>query len=170
MTLVVSSGLSIALLIMQSISDGTKTTASIAAAALSLFASLAAAGISPYEHTRSTRPSNVLLAYLFFTVLFGAVRVRTYWLMPQSVLAAILTADCAAKTLAFCLEAKNKSHLSLGSEKSSSEESAGPISKTFFFWLNSLFVIGFKRSFQPADVGSIDKGLYADSSTAPSAP
>ncbi|KAM3522971.1 hypothetical protein NHJ13051_005364 [Beauveria bassiana] len=162
-TLVVSSGLSIAFLIMQSISDETKTTASIAAAALSLFASLAAAGLSPYEHTKSTRPSNVLLAYLFFTVLFGVVRARTYWLMPQSALAAILTADCAVKTLAFCLEAKNKSHLSLSSEKTSSEESAGPISKAFFFWLNSLFFIGFKRSFQPADVGPIDKELYADS-------
>lgn len=162
-TLVVSSGLSLAFLIMQSISGGTKTTASIAAAALSLFASLAASGISPYEHMRSTRPSNVLLAYLFFTVLFSAVRARTYWLMPQPALAAILTADCAVKTLAFCLEAKNKSHLSLGSEKPSSEESAGPISKAFFFWLNSLFFIGFKRSFQPADVGPIDKKLYADS-------
>ncbi|XWW92149.1 hypothetical protein V2A60_000071 [Cordyceps javanica] len=162
-TLVLSSGLSLAFLVTQSISDGTKTTASIAAAALSLFATLVAAGISPYEHTRSTRPSNVLLAYLVFTALFGAVRARTYWLMPQPALAAILTADCAVKTLAFCLEAKNKSHLSLGSEKSSSEESAGPISKAFFFWLNSLFVIGFKRSFQPADVGPIDKKLYADS-------
>ncbi|PMB71297.1 Multidrug resistance-associated protein 1 [Beauveria bassiana] len=161
--LVVSSGLSIAFLIMQIISDETKTTASIAAAALSLFASLAAAGLSPYEHTRSIYPSNVLLAYLFFTVLFGVVRARTYWLMPQSALAAILTADCAVKTLAFCLEAKNKSHLSLSSERTSSEESAGPFSKAFFFWLNSLFFIGFKRSFQPADVGPIDKELYADS-------
>ncbi|KAM0669637.1 hypothetical protein ACQRIU_000032 [Beauveria bassiana] len=115
--LVVSSGLSIAFLIMQSINDETKTAASIAAAALSLFASLAAAGLSPYEHTRSIRPSNVLLAYLFLTVLFSVVRARTYWLMPQSALAAILTADCAVKTLAFCLEAKNKSHLSLSSEK-----------------------------------------------------
>ncbi|KAM3454998.1 hypothetical protein NHJ6243_008687 [Beauveria neobassiana] len=162
-TLVVSSGLSIAFLIMQSINDETKTTASIAAAALSLFASLAATGLSPYEHTRSTRPSNVLLAYLFFTVLSSVVRARTYWLMPQSALAAILTADCAVKTLAFCLEAKNKSHLSLSSKKTSSEESAGPISKAFFFWLNSLFFIGFKRSLQPADVGPIDKELYADS-------
>ncbi len=162
-TLVVSSGLSVAFLIVQSISDGTKTTASIAAAALSLVASLVASGVSPYEHTRSTRPSNVLVAYLFFTVLFSAVRARTYWLMPQSALAAILTADCAVKALAFCLEAKNKSHLSLTLEKPASEESAGPISKTFFFWLNSLFFIGFKRSFQPADVGPIDKTLYADS-------
>lgn len=82
--------------------------------------------------------------------------------MPQPTLAALLAADCAVKALAFALEARAKTSQLMASETPSSEERAGPISKTFFLWLNSLFLAGYKGTLQPPDVGQIDKTLYAE--------
>ncbi|EQB48595.1 ABC transporter [Colletotrichum gloeosporioides Cg-14] len=43
------------------------------------------------------------------------------------------------------------------------EDLAGPISQTFFLWLNSLFLTGYKRAFTTTDLGMISSPLYAKS-------
>lgn len=120
--------------------------------------------LSFYEHQRALRPSSLLLAYLFVTVLFEVAKSRTYWLMPDQPTAGMATANCVVTALLFSLEAMNKTSLLLDdSVEMSSEELSGPISKSFFLWLNGLFHTGYKRSLASADLTPIDGLLYSES-------
>lgn len=151
-----------AVLVVQSHGGSFKTTVSVPAAALSLAASLLAAVLSNLEHKNTHRPSSLLLAYLFLAMLFAVVRTRTYWISAEPALTGLFAADCLVKLLFFGIEARNKTSFFIEAHgKKSSEEMAGPISKTFYWWLNRLFRAGYSRSFSAADVGSIDSLLYS---------
>ncbi|EQL00063.1 canalicular multispecific organic anion transporter 1 [Ophiocordyceps sinensis CO18] len=158
----VSIAIQAAVLVVQSQGSSLNTAASVPAAALSLAASLLAAVLSAFEHQKTHRPSSLMLAFLFLATLFAVVRTRTYWIMAEPALTGLFAADCLVKLLFFSLEARNKtSSLIEAHDGRSTEETAGPISKTFYWWLNRLFRAGYRRSFSAADVGPIDSLLYS---------
>ncbi|KYK55948.1 hypothetical protein DCS_07913 [Drechmeria coniospora] len=159
----VSAALKIAILVVQCLGHGTRSPASVPAAATSTMAALAVMALSSLEHTRALRPSSLMLVYLFMTILFDLARCRTRFIMSETSLATILTADCVIKLVSFALEARGKASTFLASQAEKSvEQRAGPISRTFFFWLISMFKTGYSRSFSVADMGPIDEVLYSE--------
>lgn len=133
----------------------------IAAAALSFSASILMVQLSPLEHSRSLRPSNVLGVYLFFSLLFDAVILRTVWILPtfNAALRAINTAAFCIKGAILLLEAKSKrKHLiPTQDENRSPEETINFYAQSLFWWLNGLIMSGFKKILRPCDLYPIQQ-------------
>lgn len=147
----------------QRINAALYTSASEPAAALLLVGSFIAAVLSMYEHHRAKQPSPLLLAYLFISVLFEAVKSRTYWRLPDRTTAQLAAANCAVMAIFFGLEAFNKASLLIAhDERLSKEELSGPISKSFSFWLNDLFRTGYKHVLGPIDLAPVNHSLYSE--------
>jgi hypothetical protein len=84
---------------------------------------------------------------LFITVLFDAARVRTQWLAKlDDGVAGALTASLFVKCIMLVLEAMEKRSLLFGLDRHFSQEStSGVISRSSFWWLNSLMLSGSKN-------------------------
>ncbi|KAK1570181.1 canalicular multispecific organic anion transporter 1 [Colletotrichum navitas] len=158
----VSAALQLALLIQRCLTEDIKTAASVPAAVLGFAAACALCLLSPIEHRKSCRPSSLIMAYLFTAILTEVARARTYFLMGQTVGAAITTTDCLVKVLLAVLEGKKKV-LDRYSDSKGPEDLAGPISQSFLLWLNSLFLTGYRRAFTARDMGMISSPLYTHS-------
>lgn len=138
------------------------------AAVLSLLASLAIAVLSHYEHTRSRRPSFLLVFYLCLTVLFRSAMTRTYWsLETYHTIAAIALAALIVQIVMAILESGRKQQSSniAHARKESNEENAGFISRSLFLWLNDLLWTGYRRTLAAPDLQPIDQNLYASKLT-----
>jgi hypothetical protein len=118
---------------------------SLAGAILELVAALAVVILVDLEHVRSIRPSFLVSAYLFTTLLLDLVRVRTAWLLSGSrAYSACLSTSLAIKLLLLILENVEKRNWLLPSEKVRSGESvSGPFSRGLFTWLNGLLWKGY---------------------------
>ncbi|KAK2026621.1 hypothetical protein LX32DRAFT_729954 [Colletotrichum zoysiae] len=154
-----SAALQLALLIQRCLTEDTKTAASVPAAVLAFAAACALCLLSPIEHRKSWRPSSLVMAYLFIAILTEIARARTYFLMGQTAGAAITTTDCIVKVLLAVLEGQ-KEVLNTYSDIKGPEDLAGPISQSFFLWLNSLFLTGYRRAFTARDLSMISSPLY----------
>ncbi|KAK2037259.1 canalicular multispecific organic anion transporter 1 [Colletotrichum somersetense] len=157
-----SAALQLALLIQRCLTEEIKTAASVPAAVLAFAAACALCLLSPIEHRKSCRPSSLVMAYLFIAILTEIARARTYFLMGQIAAAAITTTDCLVKVLLAVLEGQKKV-LDMYSDSKGPEDLAGPISQSFFLWLNSLFLTGYRRTFAARDLGMISSPLYTHS-------
>lgn len=117
--------------------------------------------LSHVEHVKSIRPSFILTAYLFSTILFDATRARTEWLLDVNrEYAGVLTAVIAVKGILLGFETVEKRHSLLDQEKKpSSESTSGPFSRGFFIWLNSLFWSGWSRRLTLHDLPKISEKL-----------
>jgi hypothetical protein len=150
------------MLIEQSILGAGRSKASIAAAILSVVASILVCVLSHYEHNRSFRPSPVLILFLALTILFEAARTRTYFLLGVTALAATLSISIAFKVLLLTMESQNKKRVLMQQHQTKTlEELAGPINRTFFQWLNGLMLRGYRGLLAAADIGPIDSRLYS---------
>lgn len=134
---------------------------------LSVLAALILAALSHFEHSRSIRPSFIINLYLIGTALFDAARVRTHWLKSDGdghALAAVMTASLAVKVVILLLEAREKRSLLLGLYRHFSVEStSGLISRSSFWWLNSLLISGHKTVLSVADLPTIHEKLDSTS-------
>lgn len=151
-----------AILVQRCRIEDLKTAAAIPSAALGLASAYVLLALLFIEHGRSCRPPSLSIAYLFVVILTEATRARTYYLEDQNVIAAITTLNCAIKLTLLILECQKKA-LSVDFDSKAPEDLAGPISQTFFLWLNSLFLTGYKRAFTTTDLGMISSPLYAKS-------
>lgn len=137
-----------------------KTTASVPSAVVSLVASLLIPVVSCVEHLKSLRPSALLVSFLSLTILFEAVRTRTYWLSGEVALAATLSVGVGIRLVVLYFETLSKKGIVLAqNEKIAAERLAGPISRTLFYWLNGLMTSGYRGLIQPEDLGPIDDRL-----------
>ncbi|KPM44027.1 ABC transporter C family member 12 [Neonectria ditissima] len=120
------------------------TDFSLAAAILNLFASFAIVLLVHFEHVKSIRPSFLLTAYLFVSLLFDAARLRTEWLLSVNIsYAAVVSTSTAFKLALLVLETIEKRRILIKSSKiPSTESTSGPFSRGFFVWLNSLLISG----------------------------
>ncbi|RAH74153.1 multidrug resistance-associated protein [Aspergillus aculeatinus CBS 121060] len=118
---------------------------SLAGAILELLAALVLVAVVDLEHVRSIRPSFLVTAYLFTTLLFDIARVRTSWLSSGSrSYSACLSASLAIKLVLLVLENIDKRKWLIPSEKAKSGESvSGPFSRGLFTWLNRLLRNGY---------------------------
>jgi hypothetical protein len=127
---------------------------------LSVSAAISICLLSHYEHTRAYRPSSLLWSYLCLNALFDATRTRTYWLLGDHIIAACFTANFAVNLLALVLEGHNKqSQIEDNGQCKSTEELAGPFSRSLFHWMNALMLDGYKRLLTGSDLSPIDSTL-----------
>ena len=126
------------------------TRFSIPAAVLNLVAALSIAVLAHAEHVKSIRPSFLLTAYLFATLLFDAARLRTEWLMSlNTAYAGVLSASTALKLALLVLETVEKRRILITTDHVPSVEStSGPFSRGFFVWLNPLLLTGWSTALE----------------------
>ncbi|KAL6901054.1 P-loop containing nucleoside triphosphate hydrolase protein [Trichoderma evansii] len=135
---------------------------SLGAAAITLLASILGIGLSYLEHSRSLKPSILLESYLFSTLLFDIVQVRTIWLSHQRTLSIVFTLAVAIKAVNFLLEAAPKSKLKGNQElKHSPEITSGIFGIGVFSWLNSLLFRGYRGTIATDDLYPLDSSMKA---------
>lgn len=141
---------------------------STASAAISLVSALTLLILSHLEHIKSIRPSSLISVYLIATVIFDAARVRTQWLAigtqsSNGAYAGVLTASLAVKCIVLILEAVEKRSLLLGLNKEFSKEStSGLLSRSSFWWLNTLLLSGFRNVLTVEDLPAIYEKLDSE--------
>ncbi|KAK7953218.1 multidrug resistance-associated [Apiospora saccharicola] len=156
-TISVYTGLQVALLVLV-IKTSLRTKATLASAVLSLVTAVSLAVLSHLEHAKSIRPSFIINTYLLTTVIFDIARVRTQWLSQRSgdALAGVSTASLVVKFAMTVLESVEKQSLLLEPDHHYSLEStSGVLSRSCFWWLNSLLFAGFRKVLSLEDLPSI---------------
>jgi ATP-binding cassette, subfamily C (CFTR/MRP), member 1 len=141
-----------------------RTRASTAAATLNLAATVALSYLSYLEHVRSIQPSALINVYLLFTLPLDFAQVRTLWLRHSDVaLASTYTATSAIKAGLLILEAIEKGRILLPSYQSTSPEAkSGVYSRSVFWWLNPLFLMGHRTVLSNDSLLDIDDALATD--------
>ncbi|KAM0816280.1 putative ABC transporter FUM19 [Seiridium cardinale] len=150
--------LHIALVALWALPGTVRTPVSLAGSVLNLIGSFAIVVLSYTEHRRSIRPSTLLVSYLALSILLDLAQTRTLFLRsPDSgPIQALFTASLATKLALVCLEELQKRPLVTDKTKNLAlEATSGPINRSVFWWLNQLFLRGFKSLLQVRDLGSI---------------
>ena len=117
------------------------------------------------EHGRNLRPSTILGIYLFFSLLFDIVRVRTLWLIgDDTTLARLFTTSVVLKAGILILEAKEKRDYLRGDDKlKGPEELSSVFSQGVFYWLNQLISDGNRKVLSIEDLYPLDEALTSTS-------
>jgi len=120
--------------------------------------------LSDVEHCRTARPSAIIQAFFFFTILLDMARVRTQWLLDDNYLNAILvTVIFALRLPGLVIESQEKwRHASIPPEAIAPEDRPGLFGRTFFTWLNPMFMEGYKRDLSMEDLFAIDEDIKGE--------
>ncbi|KAI1816169.1 putative ABC multidrug transporter [Poronia punctata] len=140
------------------------TSLFVAASALKLTSAFVMMVLSAIDHSRSPRPSVLLNSYLFLSLLLDAAQTRTLFLSshgrPEVTYTGIFTATLAFKLGIFLLEARQKTAwVSWDKKEHSPEETSGIFSLGVYFWLNRLFLTGYKNVLKINDLYPLDSTL-----------
>ncbi|KAF2713300.1 P-loop containing nucleoside triphosphate hydrolase protein [Pleomassaria siparia CBS 279.74] len=153
--------LELALLTLAAVGSFHATSMFIAASVLSLVSALFMATLSAIEHSRSARPSVLLNSYLILTLLLDAAQSRTLFLSSETksehTYSKLFTTGVALKAVILLLESQQKTRWMSWDEKDySPEETSGILSLGVFFWLNRLFLAGYKSILTMGDLYPLD--------------
>jgi ABC-type multidrug transport system fused ATPase/permease subunit len=123
--------------------------------------------LSYLEHSRSPRPSFLLNAYLFITILLDITQARTLWLASTNTdeitFARIFTCAVAFKALIIVLESQSKSRwIRWDVKEHSPEETTGLYGLGAYFWLNRLFLAGYRKVLRIDDLFPLDKAMASE--------
>ena len=152
--------LQLTLVILWSSSPTIQTQSSVPAAALSLVNAVATSLLSFVEDRKSERPSSLLSIYLLFSTVFDATQVRTLWITDRTDVAGVQSASIGVKILMLCLEAQAKtSYLKQPYRGYPPEATSGILNLSFVWWLNKLFVVGFRKLITSQELFDIDQAL-----------
>ncbi len=136
-------------------SSGSRTSASIPRATLSLVISLTLVPLSYYEHTKTLRPSTIVAAFLSFTLLFDVVTTRTLWLRGTTLpLSSVFTTGLVVKAVLLILEARPKEPIE--SRAIGLEEKSGIYNRSLFWWLKPLFLKGYRSNLRLEDLTKLE--------------
>lgn len=140
------------------------TSIFIASSVLKLVSALFMITLSLVDHSKSPRPSVLLSSYLFLTLFLDATQARTLFLSsgdrPELTYSSIFTAALALKVGILLLEARRKSKwVSWDEKEHSPEETSGIFSLGVFFWLNKIFLDGYKKVLTINDLYPLDSSL-----------
>jgi hypothetical protein len=139
----------------------------IVSSILKLLAALFMVTLSLVDHSKSPRPSVLLSSYLFLTLLLDAVQTRTLFLSsedkPELTYSSIFGAAVALKVGILLLEAQRKSRwLGWDDKEHSPEETSSIFSLGVFFWLNNIFLDGYKKILTINDLYALDSSLSGE--------
>lgn len=123
--------------------------------------------LSLVDHSKSARPSVLLSSYLFLTLLLDAAQARTLFLSsggrPELTYSSIFSAALALKVGILLLEARRKSRwVSWDEKEHSPEETSGIFSLGVFFWLNNIFLEGYRKVLTIKDLYPLDSSLNSE--------
>ncbi|KLO93645.1 hypothetical protein CEK27_011710 [Fusarium fujikuroi] len=162
-TIAIYASLQTALLVLWCRQTSTKTA--IAEPALGLIESFALAALSFVEHRNSRKPSKLIGTFLVITIILDIALVRTFWIRSMHSIAGVFTASFVIKTILLILEETPKTLLS---EKEKIQETAsGVVNRSFFWWLNGLFLQGHRTILETEDLQAIDSKFDTDHVSAP---
>lgn len=137
------------------------TTEQIATAvpALSLVIAvvLGLGGLSFLEAVRSPRSSDAINVYLFLSIVFDAVQVRTLWLRVFSIKMAVAFSVCLGlKLVLLAFEVQGKMKWLLEDYRGLAPETlSGVFARRLFYWLNELLWSGYRALVKPVDLMEI---------------
>jgi ATP-binding cassette subfamily C (CFTR/MRP) protein 1 len=143
-----------AVLILYAANSSVRTPTSLAAAALLVADAVGLCLLSHAEHVHSIRPSTIINVYLFVTLLFDIAHTRTLWNenAPKAI-AAVFTVTVMIKFMVAIMEATEKRKILLAQyQNKNPEATSGIYSRAFFWWLNALLTIGFRRIIRKEDL------------------
>ncbi|KAH8883232.1 putative ABC multidrug transporter [Thozetella sp. PMI_491] len=157
-------GLELSLLILVAVGSLQVTSMFVASSALKLVSALLMVTVSLMDHSKSPRPSVLLNSYLFLTLLLDAAQARTLFLSsddkPELTYSSIFSAAIALKIGILLLESQRKSAWVGWDEKEHSpEETSSIFSLGVFFWLNKMFLEGYKKVLTIKDLYPLDSTL-----------
>ncbi|KAL3293563.1 ABC transporter [Colletotrichum asianum] len=167
-TITVFATLQFVLLILQTTNNGSRVDGfAVSASALAFVAALFMLGLSYAEHSRAPRPSILLTAYVFLQILFDIAQTRTSWLMARTfstqLFARLFTASLAVKIVILLIEAQRKTRwIRWTASEHSPEETSGLFSLGVYWWLNRLFLHGYRNVLSVRDLYSLDQGMIAE--------
>lgn len=140
----------------------------MAASVLSFGSSIALLTLSYMEHSRSLRPSMLLNAYLFATVILDAATLRTFWLIPHfsSRIRAIFTVAFAVKAVILVLEGWGKRAFYKADREMSPEDFSGIFSQALMSWLNGLVWKGARHLLKPKDLYPVSDDVSSENLSA----
>ncbi len=124
--------------------------------------------LSYLEHSRAPRPSILLSASLFLTILLDISQVRTLWLASSNIheftFARIFTCGVAVKALIIVLESQSKSRwiVRWDIKEHSPEETTGLYGLGAYFWLNRLLIAGYRKVLRICDLFPLDQGMASE--------
>ncbi|KAM0819840.1 hypothetical protein AB5N19_05656 [Seiridium cardinale] len=141
------------------------TRTSVPAAVLSMVECVMFMVLSYLEHTYSVGSPLLLDAYLFISILFDAVRVRTLWMNHTQVsIFALFTVCLGIKIAILILEESSKRQWLLPSPRPWSTEITGGIfSRTLFVWLDRMMWKGYSTALSVVALPDIDADLLSNS-------
>lgn len=156
--------LQLALLVLWTTNGVVRTEASVPSATLAFVAAIAVFALSYVEHSRSVAPSTLLNVYLLFSLVFDLVQARTLYLRHDDTpIAAVFSAMIGIKAALLFLESLGKrSYLKKPYRELPPESISGIFNQSFFWWLNSLFIGGFRRLLSFDDLFTIDGELTSE--------
>lgn len=132
-------------------------------AVLSFIAAIAMIGLLHFETQKATRPSAILIIYLLFSVVFDAIQIRTLWLTHRTSIAAVQTASIAPKMGLLILESQSKSsYLKPPYSDYPPEAQSGILNVSFVWWLNQLFIKGFRKLMTTSDLSALHPKLSSE--------
>ncbi|KAI1479174.1 putative ABC multidrug transporter [Daldinia eschscholtzii] len=157
-------GLELSLLILVAVGSFHVTSMFIASSVLKLVSALFMVMLSLVDHTKSPRPSVLLNSYLFLTLLLDAAQARTLFLSsggkPELTYSSIFCAAIALKVGILLLEAQRKSKwVTWNVKEHSPEQMSGIFSLGVYFWLNKIFVEGYRKVLTINDLYPLDSSL-----------
>ncbi|RFU73493.1 abc transporter, integral membrane type 1 [Trichoderma arundinaceum] len=156
--------LQLALLILAAVGCFQGTSLFIAASVLKLLSGVFMVPLDVVEHNRSPRPSVLLTSYLVLSLLLDVTQTRTLYLSSatsaERLYSNVFTTAVALKAVMLVLESQKKSKWMNWNEKDHSpEETSGILSLGVFFWLNKLFLEGYRKILLLDDLYSLDSSL-----------
>ncbi|KAJ9195019.1 hypothetical protein DTO164E3_7003 [Paecilomyces variotii] len=133
----------------------------VPAAALSVTTAVAIIVLSATEHRKSVRPSTLLSIYLLLSIFLDGVQLRTLFIRhyPSSI-AGVFAAAFAVKVLLLISESQSKRpYLRSPYHHYPPESTSGIFNRTLFWWLNGLFLGGFRKLLSLEDLFQPDEAL-----------
>ena len=107
----------------------------------------------------------LLSTYVSLTLLLDVAQTRTFWLAsrtkPEFIYTGIFTASMTLKVLILLLEAQQKTKWVRWDTKEahSPEETSGIFSLGVYFWLNGIFLSGYRKILQMKDLYPLDRAI-----------
>lgn len=140
---------------------GVVTCATVASSVLAFLSASVLLILSDYDHHLSLRPSAVIQTFLLATITSDLPRIRTQWLLDDnSLLASIFTVTFVLLIALLAVESVQKwKHATIPPDQISPEMRQGIIGRTMFWWLDSLFLLGYSKNLTMDDLFIIDEGL-----------
>ncbi|QPC67746.1 hypothetical protein HYE67_009977 [Fusarium culmorum] len=155
--------LQVALIVLWSRESSAKMA--IAEPVLGLVESIALITLIFVEHRSSRKPSKVIGGYLAITTILDIALVRTFWIRSMWAIAAVFTCSFALKVTLLILEEWPK--VLVRENEKIRETSSGVINRSVFWWLNSLFLQGYRGILETADLQNIDPKFDTDHVSGP---